>query len=219
MIVHEYLLQPCTVLSPAARERSVDNLPDFEDQSPRSRPDLDEFQAIVPDYTFQCSGRVTEWGACVQPGGNREQYYIQFQVWAPTETSNCYRLVGFNTPMDAVEPEEYLAPQDHCVVLTVRDEEQIQVEPGYVVGYYVEFYRNEDGGIQWIKGGGNIMIYYSDEVSRDERKSYYAINGRDPNSCSFEMLSSQTDSYSLTVATSATPIISVNISMLMQQFN
>ena len=221
-IVHEYLLQPCTVLSPAARQRPVDNLPDFEDQSSRRKPDRDEFQAIVPNYTFQCSGRVTEWGACVQPGGtaNREQYYIQFQVWAPTETSDCYRLVGSNTPMDAVVSEEYLVPPDNnmrrCVVLTVRNEEQIRVEPGYVVGYYVDYFRNDvdrdDGGVQWIEGGNN-MIYYSDEVLRNDPKSYYAINGRDPNSCGFEMSFDETDFYSLTVSTSATPIISVKIGM------
>ena len=211
------------VFQPAALQCSVRNLPVFEDTSPRRSPDRDQFQAIVPDYVFRCSGRVTEWGACVQPGGsfNIEQYYIQFQVWAPTETSSCYRLVGSNTPMDAVVPEEYLVPPDNgierCVVLTVREEEQIVVEPGYVVGYYVDHFRNgedrDNGGVQWIEGG-NIMVHYSDEVSRDELKSYYAINGRDPNSCDFEMLSGQTDSYSLTVAVSATPIISVKIATL-----
>ena len=87
----------------------------FADTSSRHHPDRDQFQAIVQDYAFQCTGRVTEWGACIQPGGtrNREQYYIQFQVWALTETSGCYRLVGFNTPMDAVVSEEYLVPPDN----------------------------------------------------------------------------------------------------------
>ena len=208
------------VFQPAVLQCSVSNLPVFEDTSPRRSPDRDQFQAIVPDYVFRCSGRVTEWGACVQPGGsfNIEQYYIQFQVWAPTKTSGCYRLVGSNTPMDAVVPEEYLVPPDNdialCVVLTVREEEQIVVEPGYVVGYYVDYFRNDEdrdnGGVQWIEDG-NIMIYYSDEVSRNELKSYYAINGRDPNSCGFEISFDEIDSYSLTVVTSATPIISVKI--------
>ena len=212
------------VFQPAALQCSVRNLPEFEATFPRRSPDRDEFQAIVPDYVFQCSGRVTEWGACVQPGGtaNEEQFYIQFQVWAPTETSDCYRLVDFNTPTDAVVPEEYLTPPDNgiarCVVLTVREEEQIAVEPGYVVGYYVDYSRRGDedrdnGGVQWIEGGNN-MVHYSDEVSRDEQKTYYAINGTDPNSCGFEMLSGPTDSYSLTVATLATPIISVQIATL-----
>ena len=162
-------------------------------------------------------------GACVQPGGTRniEQYYIQFQVWAPTETSGCYRLVGFNTPMDAVVPEEYLVPPDngidHCVVLTVREEEQIVVEPGYVVGYYVDYFRNDEdrhnGGVQWIEGG-NIWVHYSDGVWRNELQTHYAINGRGPSSCGFKMSSGETDSYSLTVATLATPIISIKIATL-----
>ena len=67
----------------AALQCGVDNLPspfrDRRNNDPRSEvPDRDRFQAIVPAYTFQCSGSVTEWRACVQPGGtSREQYYIQ----------------------------------------------------------------------------------------------------------------------------------------------
>ena len=106
---------------------------------------------------------------------------------------------------------------DHCVVLTVSEEEQIRVEPGYVVGYYVDYFRNDEdednGGVQWIEGG-NIMIHYSDEVPRNYLKPYYAINGSDPNSCGFEIISEEIDSYSLTVATSATPIISISLATL-----
>ena len=39
---------------------SVDRLPVFGDTDDRDRPGIDRFQAIVPDYTLQCSGRVTE---------------------------------------------------------------------------------------------------------------------------------------------------------------
>ena len=67
----------------------------------------------MPAYRFQCSGRVTEWRACVQPGGSSsEQYYIQFQVWRPTGIEVCYELVGFNTPLDdaRVEGRGFLSP-------------------------------------------------------------------------------------------------------------
>ena len=51
----------------------------------------------MPAYRFQCSGRVIEWGACVQPGSSSsEQYYIQFQVWRPTGIEGCYKLVDYN---------------------------------------------------------------------------------------------------------------------------
>ena len=158
---------------------SVDNLPVFEelrDHISRNgiRPERDRFQAIVPAYTFQCSGRVTEWTACVEPGGSaNEQYYIQFQVWRPTgNTDGCYTLVGYNIPLhDAnaavngtmteeesmegsssetarqsiIETEGFLSPPgdssdplNHCVELSVRDSEQLEVQAGDVVGYYVD---------------------------------------------------------------------------------
>ena len=207
----------------AALQCSVENLPEFGSTIERDRPEPDRFQAIVPDYRFQCSGKVIEWGACVQPGSTRnvEQYYIQFQVWEPVGIDGCYRLVDFNDPDDAVVAEEYLVPSDNgivdrCVVLTVREERQITVQPGYVVGYYVDYFRDDenedDGGVQWIEGG-NMMIHYSDEVPRNNLEQYYAIGGRDPNSCGFE-LTTVSDRYTLTDSTSATPIISLSVGMI-----
>ena len=207
----------------AALQCSVENLPEFEDTRDRERPVPDRFQAIVPDYRFQCSGKVTEWGACVQPGStaNVDQYYIQFQVWEPVGSDRCYRLVDFNVPEDAVVAEEYLVPSDNgivdrCVVLTVREERQIMVQPGYVVGYYVDYFRNDedrnDGGVQWIEDG-NMMVHYSDNVPRNNLVQYYAIGGIDPNNCGFE-LTTVSDRYTLTIATLATPIISLSVGMI-----
>ena len=124
---------------------SVDRLPVFGDTDERNTPALDRFQAIVPAYRFQCSGRVTEWGACVQPGGSsNEQYYIQFQVWRPTGgIEGCYELVGFNTPLDdaRVEGRGFLSPPGEdtdplhrCVVLPVRENLQIEFRSGDVMG-------------------------------------------------------------------------------------
>ena len=52
---------------------SVDRLPVFGDTDDRDRPDNDRLQAIVPAYTFQCSGRVTKWRACVSPSGRNNE--------------------------------------------------------------------------------------------------------------------------------------------------
>ena len=88
----------------AQQQCGVANLPVFDDRriddEYLGRPDDDRLQAIVPAYTFNCTGRVTEWRACVKPGGNSERYYIQFQVWRPTtcRIPGCYRLVGYNAP-------------------------------------------------------------------------------------------------------------------------
>ena len=59
---------------------SVDRLPPLGDSPGRDTPDRDRFQAIVPAYTFQCSGRVTEWSACVHPGGSENEEYILHSV-------------------------------------------------------------------------------------------------------------------------------------------
>ena len=219
---------------------SVDKLPEFEDYgdqlSRRSiEPDPDIFQAIVPAYTFQCSGRVTEWRACVQPGGSStEQYYIQFQVWRPTGINGCYELVGYNIPLDdarveereisnsgtIIEAEGFLSPPgdkddplDHCVVLPVRESQQIEFQPGDVIGYYVDhFKRDEDkdkGGIQWIEGVNDVEVYCRYALQRDDIKSQYAIGGRNPNQCGFQ-ISGNSASYSLNSPVSRAPVINLS---------
>ena len=210
----------------AALQCSVDNLPlpfgDRRDDNPRSEaPDRDRFQAIVPAYTFQCSGRVTEWGACVQPGGiSSLQYYIQFQVWRPSG-SGCYSLVGFNRPVGNNGEDGFLNPGNplrRCVELSVTEDQQIEVQSGDVVGYYVDYFRNgedsDDGGIQWILGHNNVVVYYKqetedDNLPREAIKSHYALGGPNPTSCGFP-ISGDSNSYSLTESFSAAPIISLS---------
>ena len=188
------------------------------------RPDRDRFQAIVPAYTFQCSGRVTEWRACAQPGGmNREQYYIQFQVWRLTSTfsdGECYELVGSNTPQDGENMEEFLSPPggggsnplNRCVVLPVREDRQIEFQSGDVVGYYVDHEDDDsDDGIQWIEDHDNVVVHYRDDLSRNDIQSYYAIGGPNPTECGFPV-SGDSVLYTLAGSMSAAPIIDVSIS-------
>ena len=213
----------------AALQCSVDNLPspfrDRRDDNPRSEvPDNDRFQAIVPAYTFQCSGRVTEWRACVQPGGGGERYYIQFQVWRPTGPSGCYSLVGFNRPVGSDGEDGVLRPMDgaldRCVVLSLTEDQQIEVQSGDVVGYYVDHFRlndgeledRDDGGIQWIEGGSDVVVYYRDDLPRENIRSHYALGGLNPTECGFP-ISGNSASYYLDTSTSAAPIISLSIGM------
>ena len=208
---------------------SVDRLPDFGDTEDRDSPDRDRFQAIVPAYRFTCSGRVAEWGACVQPSGIDEQCYIQFQVWRPTGTEGCYELVGYNEPpLDDRQDEsgqrglrstnppgpEYgtLNPVDRCVELTVRENEQIDFQPGDVVGYYVDHFKDDQdrdgGGIQWIDDN-EVVVYYRDGLSKEEIKSQYALNGPNPTECVFSV--SDSNSHSLSVSSTSAPIISLSL--------
>ena len=218
---------------------SVDNLPEFGDRRGRGggEPDHDRFQAIVPAYTFQCTGRVTEWRACVQPGGmSSEQYYIQFQVWRPTANGvdGCYELVDYNIPLDdeqqeemtisdstsIIEAEGFLSPPDtgandplhRCVVLPVRESQQIEVQPGDVVGYYVDHFRTgddrTDGGIQWIDSTA-VTVYYTDDIARVDIKTQYALSSLD--SCGFQV-SETSNSHSLSQSAVSAPIISLSFS-------
>ena len=229
----------------------VDNFPSpFRDRrgdNPRSEvPDRDRFQAIVPAYTFQCSGRVTEWGACVQPGGpSSEAYYIQFQVWRPSGPSGCYSLVGFNRPVGSNGGEGFLSPPDgtddllgRCVELSVTEEEQIEVQSGDVVGYYVDHdndnQNDDNAGIQWIVGGSDsdstsdstsdgesgtdVVVYYRDGLPRENIRSHYAVGGSNPTECGFP-ISGNSASYSLSDFISTTPIISLSIGMFVLLLN
>ena len=215
----------------AALQCSVDNLPspfrDRRDANPRSEvPDRDRFQAIVPAYTFRCSGRVTEWGACVQPGGmSSEEYYIQFQVWRPTGPSGCYSLVGFNRPVGSNDEDGFLnppmgdsGPLDRCVELSVTDpDKQIEVQSGDVVGYYVDHdndnKNDNDAGIQWIEGGNDVVVHYRDNLPRDDIRSHYALGGLNPTECGFS-ISGNSASYSLSDSTNATPIINLTVTAI-----
>ena len=173
----------------------------------------------MPAYRFQCSGRVTEWRACVQPGGfSSEQYYIQFQVWRPTGIGGCYKLVHFNTPLDDAQvegrgflspPGEDTDPLHRCVVLPVRENLQIEFRSGDVMGYY--FSDGDDrtnGGIQWIEDS-EVVVHYRDDLPREDIKTLYAIGGPRPTDCGLEM--SERDSHSLGTLITAAPIISLSI--------
>ena len=182
----------------------------------------DRLQAIVPAYTFQCSGRVTEWRACVEPGGSdNEEYYIQFQVWRSTGIDGCYNLVGYNSPLDDEDSEEFLSPPGfggdplhRCVVLPVRESQQIEFQSGDVIGYYVDRFRDgqdrDDGGIQWIEGE-DVVVYYRDDLPREDIQSQYAIGiiNIDPSVCGFPTEFS--NSHSLSNMASSAPIISLSI--------
>ena len=173
---------------------------------------------------------MAEWGACVQPGGSRnEQYYIQFQVWRLTGTEGCYELVGYNIPLDdaneeernisdddtIIEREGFLSPPPRCVVLPVRESKQIDFMAGDVVGYYVDRFHNgmerDSGGIQWIANSG-IGVHFRDNLPREDIKSQYALfNGPDPTECGFPVSDGTIDLHTLSTTSASAPIISVSI--------
>ena len=154
--------------------------------------------------------------ACVERHSGNEQYYIQFQVWRPNGTTGCYSLVGYNHPLDNNGMETFLRPLtgllDNCIVVTVDENEQIEVQSGDVVGYYVDHFSvnrdDTDNGIQWIEEDGDVVVYYEDDLPRESIKSHYGV-GINPTECDF--VSNDTPSYSISQSTMAAPIISFSI--------
>ena len=213
----------------------VANLPAFgdtqDDDDSLGRPPADRLQAIVPAYTFNCTGRVTEWRACVEPGGVVGRYYIQFQVWRPTGVPGCYTMVGYNAPPEPtfdgmgevnnidqlLQPGERDGPLHRCVLLAVSEGEEIQFQPGDVIGYYVDQFRYngddpDDGGVQVISNQ-NVVVYNRIDVPLDDLKTQYAIPalGPDPSSCGFELEGSDSNVFQMTSLTPGAPILSLSL--------
>ena len=116
---------------------------------------------LVPSYQFSCHGLVVFWSACVDHGGDRERYEIRFQVWRPSG-DDCFNLVGVNVP------SELLAPDDHCVQYHVPVEQQIQVLPGDVMGFYVDRYKLSRRGNDLenpTNGGVQLNTDWSESVT------------------------------------------------------
>ena len=213
------------------RQCGVANLPAFGDRRYTAdylgRPRADRLQAIVPAYTFNCTGRVTEWRACVDQAGVLERYYIQFQVWRPTWAPGCYRLVGYNAPPPPIfvgngelgNAGELLQPDviDDCVHLPVNENEQIQFQPGDVIGYYADQFELYDddpdnGGVQ-VVSDENVVVYNIVDVPLDDLKTQYTIPalGSDPSSCGFELEGSDSDLFQITSSIAGAPIISLSL--------
>ena len=117
-----------------------------------------------------------------------------------------------------IDTEGFLSPSGvkddplrRCVELSVRDNEQIEVQQGDVVGYYVDHFKNgddkDDGGIQWMKNSDDVIIYYRDELPKEDIRPVYGVGEPDANDCGF----GDSDSYTLAASTNAAPIISFTI--------
>ena len=136
----------------AANSQCPQGLPLFGDRDPHNELP-DNIQAILPTYTFTCSGPVVQWGACVQPQGPPERYDIYFQVWRLTGEDGCYSIVGSNRIADG-DPN---VPRG-CIIFDVPQEQRIMVEAGDVMGFYSDHNR-DNGGIE-VDTAVNLDVWY-----------------------------------------------------------
>ena len=103
-------------------------------------------QVIIPEYSFDCYGNVTHWGAFVK---NRNGIYsLDFQVWRRSGdgqgTTACYKLVG-NNHFSSIRPAQRSRGQ---ILEPIPVEQQIEVRPGDVIGFYVQNTTRANGGVQ-----------------------------------------------------------------------
>lgn len=133
---------------------------DYEDRGLDSR-----IFALVPAYTFTCHGNVTEWGAYVEHPG---RYRIAFQIWRrDPDDPGCYYLEEEN--------EDSLAETgdgNYTLSLTVQVEDQIAVQPGDIVGFFV---RNRDDASFQVDRSlrETVEVFYEEDVTHSFKTPLY----------------------------------------------
>ena len=132
-------------------------------------------QAIITSYWFNCCGMVTEWRAFVEGSGgghfDNQPYTISFQVWRPSSPSpvdndGCYSMVGMNH-FSSIPLADDMSNERGMVNGTVPESERIEVQPGDVVGYYLDSSRDGRDGIQYAGDDDNEPDYIDEAVWYD----------------------------------------------------
>ena len=129
-------------------------------------------QAIITSYKFNCSGVITEWRALVEGSSighfEEQTYTISFQVWrpnslSPVDTDGCYNLAGFNhfSPIPLAHPD---TTERGIVTGVPLESERIEVQPGDVVGFYLEGSRSSLDSIQFAGDEDNPSPYIDETV-------------------------------------------------------
>ena len=152
------------------------------------------YQAILPTYRFNCSGNITEWTVEVNELHNK--YDFNFQVWRPSPTKDetqRYVLIGQNSAKEVYPPEKNSMG---IIRITVLPEDQMQFQPGDVVGVYVFSYLPKSGIILLSSDQGDRVL---EEVWYANVDSQLAVGGE----C--------TETTLLETFTNALPAISVSV--------
>ncbi len=98
----------------------------------------------------------------------KQPYNISFQVWRPNSTSpvdtdGCYTMQGTNhfSPISLADDES----ADRGIVTGVPlESERIEVQPGDVVGFYLESSKDKNDGIQFAGVNDNTTPYTTETV-------------------------------------------------------
>ena len=140
----------------------LQNTPLYEDKGDEDVPRLENDNVyLIPAYNFYCYGNVTQWGAYVEEPGGGERYTIDFNVFRPSGSPNCYSLIGTNRLMNARPigggPG---SPLRGSVVLNVPVVDRISVQPGDVVGV-LPMSNDDDNGIEIDDDITTVTVWYA----------------------------------------------------------
>ncbi|XP_064406345.1 uncharacterized protein LOC135351301 isoform X2 [Halichondria panicea] len=168
-------------------------------------------QAIITSYRFDCYGVVTEWRAFVEGSGGAhfkdQPYTISFQVWrpnspSPVDTDGCYTMQGTNHFPSIPLADDRSA--DRGIVTGIPlESERIEVQPGDVVGFYLESSHMRDSNHDGIQ-------FAPDSTYKSEAVWYVTGSyNKGPTDCPFpvgpkRVLSSSTNRAPLITATVST---------------
>ena len=118
---------------------------------------MNPIQVIIKSYEFHCCGKVGGWAAYVEPGGNSHTnaYSIKFQIWRPTSenSASCIKI-GENSFFPATLTNSYIAA-------TPLPSQQLDFQPGDVVGYYLQQDGGTNGGLQFDAGFTSEELWYA----------------------------------------------------------
>jgi hypothetical protein len=184
---------------------------DYRQSDLRSETIPELHQVIIPSYRFTCCGNITEWGVDVHPaGGGHDGFYnLDLQVWRPSptvQTTGCYSLVRNNRFTSVPLPNQ-------VAVVTPSPQEQIEFQPGDVLGFNLENTDRDDGGVVILMDSSN-----RDDDGYETEEVWYAdfSNPVFGNQECQLAVGSQPDR-ALNTMMSAAPVISVSYSKLYYQ--
>ena len=166
-----------------------------------------QHQATIPSYKFNCCGNITEWGVDLNPVEEDARFTFDFQVWRPSPTVNedgCYSLVNnFIIRSTSLPTNPAIS---HVARVTPLPQDQLQFQPGDVLGFYVESHgtrSDNDNGVVFLNNGGHTseLVWHAkiDETARTSQSR--------SGSCPYPVGTNRVLSTSRCVA----PVISISI--------
>ncbi len=140
-----------------ANSDGADSLPSFGDPGNGApRIAVNPIQVIIKSYKFQCCGRVGGWAAYVDPGGGKNErvYSIKFQIWRPMGDNRFVKIGESSFPL-------LILATISLIQEVITNSEQLDFQPGDVVGYYLEQDGDNNGGLQFDSNFNIEELWYA----------------------------------------------------------